>query len=207
MRGSIFPAGITNGPGGTGYTKELDERLPYEVDAAKQLLADAGYPEGIEEELRRPNDRYVNEEAICTAVGGRLGKIGVKVSLLAQTKSKHHKELKENQGDLHRLGRGAPTTDSHHVPHNLYETGASWNKANFSDTEGEAARRGTEGEANREKRKAATAKARKIVKDNTAQLPSHHQVMPGASKRRAEVPTRPTNEPVGRRANERERKP
>ena len=62
-----------------------------------------------------------------------LGKIGVKVSLFAQTKSKHFKELKDNQGDFYMLGWGVPTLDSHYVFHYLYESGASWNRVNFSN--------------------------------------------------------------------------
>ena len=131
MRGLSSPAGIITFPGVTGYTKALDERLPYDVAAAKQLLADAGYPDGFDIELRCPNDRYVNDEAICTAVVGMLGKIGVNVSLNAQTKSKHFKELKDDQGDFYMLGWGVPTLDSHYVFHYLYETGASWNKVNL----------------------------------------------------------------------------
>ena len=115
MRGLSEPAGIITFPGVNGYTKELDARLPYDVDAAKKLLADAGYPNGFDVELRCPNDRYVNDEAICTAVVGMLGKIGVNVSLFAQTKSKHFKELKDNQGDFYMLGWGVPTLDSHYV--------------------------------------------------------------------------------------------
>jgi len=94
MRGLSSPAGIITFPGVTGYTKELDKRLPYDVEVAKKLLADAGYPDGFDVELRCPNDRYVNDEAICTAVVGMFGKIGVNVSLNSQTKSKHFKELK-----------------------------------------------------------------------------------------------------------------
>ena len=103
MRGLSEPAGIITFPGVNGYTKELDARLPYDVDAAKKLLADAGYPNGFDVELRCPNDRYVNDEAICTAVVGMFGKIGVNVSLFAQTKSKHFKELKDNQCDFYML--------------------------------------------------------------------------------------------------------
>ncbi len=112
--------------------------MPYDVDAAKKLLADAGYPKGFDVELRCPNDRYVNDEAICTAVVGMLGKIGVNVNLFAQTKSKHFKELKDDQGDFYMLGWGVPTLDSHYVFHYLYDTGASWNKVNFSNAEVDA---------------------------------------------------------------------
>jgi ABC-type dipeptide transport system, periplasmic component len=151
MRGLSEPAGIITFPGVNGYTQDLDKRLPYDVDAAKKLLADAGYPKGFDVELRCPNDRYVNDEAICTAVVGMLGKIGVNVNLFAQTKSKHFKELKEDKGDFYMLGWGVPTLDSHYVFHYLYESGASWNKVNFSNSEVDAAIRVMEGEVDLEK--------------------------------------------------------
>ncbi len=198
MRGLSEPAGIITFPGVTGYTKALDKRLPYDVDAAKKLLADAGYPNGFDVELRCPNDRYVNDEAICTAVVGMLGKIGVNVNLFAQTKSKHFKELKDNQGDFYMLGWGVPTLDSHYVFHYLYETDASWNKVNFSDADVDAAIRVMEGEVDLDKRNAAIAKAWKIVRDNIAYLPLHHQVISWASKSNVNVPIRPNNEPLFR---------
>ncbi len=201
MRGLSEPAGIITFPGVNGYTKELDARLPYDVDAAKKLLADAGYPNGFDVELRCPNDRYVNDEAICTAVVGMLGKIGVNVSLFAQTKSKHFKELKDNQGDFYMLGWGVPTLDSHYVFHYLYESGASWNKVNFSNSEVDAAIRVMEGEVDLDKRNEAIAKAWKIVKDDISYLPLHHQVISWASKSNVDVPIRPNNEPLFRFAS------
>ncbi len=198
MRGLSEPAGIITFPGVTGYTKALDKRLPYDVNAAKKLLADAGYPNGFDVELRCPNDRYVNDEAICTAVVGMLGKIGVNVNLFAQTKSKHFKELKDDQGDFYMLGWGVPTLDSHYVFHYLYESGASWNKVNFSDADVDAAIRVMEGEVDLDKRNAAIAKAWKIVRDNIAYLPLHHQVISWASKTNVNVPIRPNNEPLFR---------
>ena len=198
MRGLSEPAGIITFPGVNGYTEELDKRLPYDVDAAKKLLADAGYPNGFDVELRCPNDRYVNDEAICTAVVGMLGKIGVNVNLFSQTKSKHFKELKDNQGDFYMLGWGVPTLDSHYVFHYLYETDASWNKVNFSNADVDAAIRVMEGEVDLDKRNAAIAKAWKIVKDDIAYLPLHHQVISWASKSNVDVPIRPNNEPLFR---------
>ena len=200
MRGLSEPAGIITFPGVNGYTAELDKRLPYDPEASKKLLAEAGYPNGFEVELRCPNDRYVNDEAICTAVVGMLGKVGVKVNLFAQTKSKHFKELKDNQGDFYMLGWGVPTLDSHYVFHYLYETGASWNRVNFSNAEVDAAIRVMEGEVDLEKRNTAIAKAWKIVKDDISYLPLHHQVISWASKSNVSVPIRPNNEPLFRTA-------
>ena len=201
MRGLSEPAGIITFPGVNGYTTDLDKRLPYDVSAAKKLLADAGYPNGFDVELRCPNDRYVNDEAICTAVVGMFGKIGVNVNLFAQTKSKHFKELKDNQGDFYMLGWGVPTLDSHYVFHYLYESGASWNKVNFSNSEVDAAIRVMEGEVDLDKRNAAIANAWKIVKDDISYLPLHHQVISWASKSGVNVPIRPNNEPLFRTAS------
>src|SRR5271166_1990278 len=52
---------------------------------AKQLLAEAGYPDGFSMSMDCPNDRYVNDEAICTAIVAMLARVGVKVDLTAQT--------------------------------------------------------------------------------------------------------------------------
>ena len=201
MRGLSEPAGIITFPGVNGYTQDLDKRLPYDVDAAKKLLADAGYPKGFDVELRCPNDRYVNDEAICTAVVGMFGKIGVNVNLFAQTKSKHFKELKEDKGDFYMLGWGVPTLDSHYVFHYLYESGASWNKVNFSNSDVDAAIRVMEGEVDLDKRNAAIANAWKIVKDDISYLPLHHQVISWATKKNVDVPIRPNNEPLFRFAS------
>ncbi len=198
MRGDSEPAGIITFPGVTGYTKALDKRLPYDPEAAKQLLVDAGYPDGFDVELRCPNDRYVNDEAICTAVVGMFGKIGVNVSLNSQTKSKHFKELKEDKGDFYMLGWGVPTLDSHYVFHYLYDSGASWNKVNFSNARVDELIKVMEGEVDLTKRNAAIAEAWKIVKDDISYLPLHHQVISWASKKSVNVPIRPNNEPLFR---------
>ena len=63
-----------------------------------------------------PNDRYVNDERICQAAASMLAKIGVKVTLLAQTKSKYFgKVLAQNNYDtsFFLLGWTPSTFDSH----------------------------------------------------------------------------------------------
>ena len=81
MRGLAIPAGMIIQPGMNGYTPEFDARSPYNPDAAKALLAAAGYPDGFEVRLDCPKNRYLNDEAICRAVAGMLAKIGITVDL------------------------------------------------------------------------------------------------------------------------------
>src|SRR5229473_3494399 len=89
MRGFAHPTALMVGPGINGYDATLDKRYPYDPLAAKRLLSEAGYPDGFEVGFDCPNDRYVNDEAICQAVVAMLARIGVKANLLAQTKAKY----------------------------------------------------------------------------------------------------------------------
>ena len=85
------------------------------------------------------------------------------------------------------LGWGVPTLDSHYVFHYLYDTGASWNKANFSNVRVDELIKVMEGEVDLDKRNAAIAEAWQIVKDDITYLPLHHQVIAWASKKNVNV--------------------
>ena len=65
-----------------------------------------------------PNDRYVNDEAICQAVVGMLARAGVKVNLMAQPKAQYFaKVLKSGNYNtsFYLLGWTPGTFDSHNV--------------------------------------------------------------------------------------------
>ena len=198
MRDLSSPAGIITFPGVTGYTKALDERLPFDAESSKALLAEAGYPDGFDITLDCPNDRYVNDEAICTAVASMLSKVGINVTLDAQTKSKHFGDLKENLSDFYMLGWGVPILDSHYVFSFLYDSKGSWNKTNFSNARVDELIANMLVEVNLDKRNDYIAEVWAIVKDNIAYLPLHHQVISWASKMNVNVPIRPNNEPLFR---------
>ncbi len=88
MRGASRPTGLMVGPGINGWTEAQDKRLPQDVEGAKKLLADAGYPNGFEVTMNCPNDRYVNDGQICQSVAANLARIGVKINLVAETKAR-----------------------------------------------------------------------------------------------------------------------
>src|SRR5260370_34614117 len=64
MRGLAHPTALMVGPGVNGYDPALDKRYPHDPAAAKQLLAEAGYPNGVEVRFDCPNDRYGSDGAI-----------------------------------------------------------------------------------------------------------------------------------------------
>ena len=93
MRGAATPTGLMVAPGISGFDPALNKRLPYDPAAAKKLLAEAGYPNGFEVGMNCPNDRYVNDAAICQAMAAMLAQIGVKVNLMAETKATYFPKI------------------------------------------------------------------------------------------------------------------
>lgn len=67
-------------PGAFGYTPDLTVP-PADLDAARRLLAEAGYPNGFRLTLHGPNDRYPNDSRIAQAVGQMWTRIGIRTQV------------------------------------------------------------------------------------------------------------------------------
>ena len=121
MRGLSTPSALMIAPQLYALSKDFT-RPKYDPDAAKNLLAEAGYPDGFEVTLDCPNDRYVNDAAICQAMVGMLARIGVRINLLAPPKAQYFaKVLKPGgyQTSFYMLGWTPGTLDSHNVMHDI----------------------------------------------------------------------------------------
>ena len=86
MEGLAAPAGQTVPEGWFGHNPALMVET-YDPEGAKQLLAEAGYPDGFGITIHGPNNRYVNDSKICQAVGQMLARIGLKVEVDTMPKS------------------------------------------------------------------------------------------------------------------------
>ena len=126
MLGLGHPTWMMWGPGVNGYNARLDVRPKVDVNQAKELLKAAGYPNGFRVTFDCPNDRYVMDEQICTAITSMLARIGIKVDLLAQTKAKYFaKILAPNYDtDFFLLGWTPATYDAHNPLYSLLGTRA-----------------------------------------------------------------------------------
>ena len=135
MRGQSHPTGLMYGPGVNGYTEASDVRYPYDPAAAKKLLADAGYPNGFAVTLDCPNDRYINDEAICQAAVIMLARIGIKVTLNAQTRLQYFAEISnpDYKTSFYMLGWTPSTYDAHNSLFNLAGTRRNGVRGIFND--------------------------------------------------------------------------
>lgn len=67
-------------PGNLGYDPSV-EPYPYDPDKARELLAEAGYPDGFSIEMAGPSETYINFEQVLQAVVGYWAEVGIDVDL------------------------------------------------------------------------------------------------------------------------------
>ena len=95
-----------------GFNPDL-KPIPYDPGKAKKLLAEAGYPNGLDVALEVPLGRYLQAADIGQIVAAQLGQIGVRVKLKEQDFGLWIKKAyKGGQGDMAYLGLAWPTLDA-----------------------------------------------------------------------------------------------
>jgi ABC-type transport system substrate-binding protein len=78
-------------------------------------MEEAGYGDGFSIQLDCPNDRYINDEAICQAAVGMLAQIGITANLSALPRAQHFPLIANLETDFYMLGWGVPTYDAEYV--------------------------------------------------------------------------------------------
>ncbi len=199
MDGQSLPSGIIAPPQINGYPRELDRVTVPDLAKARALLATAGYPQGFDITLNCPNDRYLNDVAICQAVARQLGRIGVRVSVVAQSKTKHFPLLRTGRAPFYLLGWGVPTFDSayifQHLFHTRTTTNGSWNGTGFTDATVDAAIRSLQQETDRAERARRVAMLWERLKASNIYLPIHIQTLRYAMSQDLDIPVDATNKP------------
>ncbi|SIT13460.1 peptide/nickel transport system substrate-binding protein [Roseivivax lentus] len=181
MRGQSEPAGMIAPPFVNGWTEEMDASSATDVEAAKALMEEAGYADGFSIQLDCPNDRYINDEAICQAAVGMLAQIGVTVNLDAKPKAQHFPLITNGETDFYMLGWGVPTYDSEYIfnflVHTRGEERGSWNNTGYSNADVDAQIVSLASETDLEARNATIADIWEVVQDEQLYIPIHHQVL------------------------------
>ncbi len=199
MRGNAQSSGLLIAPGVNGYKSEDDVRLATDLETAKATLAEAGYPEGFALTLRCPNDRYVNDEAICTATVSMLAKLGLDVTLDAVPVSQYWTELREGKFDMYLLGWSPGTFDAEHPIRFLMHTPdpekklGSWNFGGYSNTTVDALLPAIQQELDATARQTMIDQVHTILKDDVVYTPLHVQPLVWATRDDIALRQRPDN--------------
>lgn len=201
MRGKSRTAGAVVAPPIPGYVPELDERLPFDPDAARALLAEASVPEGLEFDFNCLQDGLVNEEQFCQAIASMWSRVGLKPKLDVAPRAVQTPKRTNGQTDVYTLGWATlPMLDAYSPLLQIFHTkegnSGVFNWGDWSFPELDALVQAAGKELDLDKRLAMETEALKIVKDQIIMIPLHQQPMAWAvTDDVVEMPLFPDNKP------------
>jgi len=196
MRNQSVPTGALIASNVNGYAPEMSRRAaPFDPAAARKLLVDAGYADGFEVALDCPNDRYVNDEAICTAVVAMLARIGIKVNLNAQTRARFFAKVNTPgfNTSFYLLGWTPSTYDAHNVLINLVHSRdatrsrGQFNNGGYSNLEVDRLTDLVASEIDKARRQEMISRAFRLLAEDFGYIPLHQQAIVWAMKRNIDV--------------------
>lgn len=139
MRGRAEPESQLLPAGLSGYSQEHAERLAYNPETARQLLTEAGYPDGFSFQFKCTNDRYLNDESVCRAIASMFAQVGLDAELDTMPVRNYWSELRAGNFDMYLLGWSPGTFDAEHpirflaiTPDEAGRVG-SWNFGGYSN--------------------------------------------------------------------------
>ncbi len=186
MRGFGTVGAQASPEGYAGYIDTLDAR--YDVEKAKELMAEAGYADGFTVSMMAPNNRYVNDDKIAQAVASMLSKIGIKVDLQTLPKAQYWPEFDARAADMMMIGWHADTEDSANFHQFLSacpdaETGnGQYNSGNYCNPEADKLMDLANTETDLAKRSAYLQQLEQILSDEAAFIPLHWQNLAWGAK-------------------------
>ena len=198
MRGAAAPTALMIGAAVRGFQADMNKRLPYDVEAAKKLMAEAGYPQGFEVGMNCPNDRYVNDSAICQAVAANLARINVKVNLQAETKVSYFPKILRRDTSFYLLGWTPSTVDAHDVLSAIMATPndkgqGQFNLGAYSNPKLDELTLKVQAETDDKKRNEMIREAFKLHQDDVGHLPLHQQALAWAHSNKVSLVQLPNN--------------
>jgi peptide/nickel transport system substrate-binding protein len=112
------------GKGQYGYDPNLRPRYEYNPKKARELLAKAGYPNGIDVELSTPVGRYTLDKQITEAITAMLTAAGIRTRLLTPEWPTLWANVQAGRVPFFYMGRGS-VLDPSAALHQYFRTGGS----------------------------------------------------------------------------------
>jgi len=198
MRGLSQPTGTIVAPQVAGWTEAVHKRLPYDLEGAKKMLAEAGYPQGFEVDFACPNNRYINDEEICQAVTAMWARLGVKAKLRTLPLVTYFPMIQRHEASIYMLGWGVPTFDSLYSLQSLTRTigqggDGNYNMGRYSNPRMDYIVDRVKVETDLPVRNRLLTEGLQLSNDTVSHIPLHNQIIPWAMKKNIEVVHRADN--------------
>jgi peptide/nickel transport system substrate-binding protein len=166
-----------------GYDPSL-KPVKQDVAKAKKLLAEAGFPNGLEITLNSPQGRYVRDKEVAEAAAGQLTKAGIKTTLKTYEFVNYLNNMVyvHKAGPVWLIGWGQPMMDAEGIYVPLFRTGSLLNNYHNPDFDGMVDQAQTM--MDEKQRQAQYFRINKLWLDDQPAAPLYQQIdLYGASKR------------------------
>ena len=198
MRGASIPVALMLPPQVNGYAPDLAKRLPFDVEASKKLLAEAGYPNGFDVTMNCPSDRYVNDGAICQAVAANLARANIKIKLEVETKGTYFPKILRRDTSFYMLGWTSTTVDAENGLYAIMSTPGDGGRGQFnlgaySNARLDELTEKIGSETDIKKRNEMIREAMKIHQDEIGHIPLHQQAINWGAKKTVDLVQWPVN--------------
>jgi peptide/nickel transport system substrate-binding protein len=198
MRGLSQPTGTIVAPQVAGWTEAVHKRFPYDPEASKKLLAEAGYAQGFEVDFACPNNRYINDEEICQAVTAMWAKVGVRAKLRTLPLVTYFPMIQRYEASIYMLGWGVPTFDALYSLQSLVRTvgtggDGNYNVGRYSNQRMDYIVDRIKTETDLPVRNRFLTEGLQLSNDTVSHLPLHNQIIPWALKKNVDVVHRADN--------------
>lgn len=147
----------------------------YNPEKAKQLLAEAGYPNGFSIDMDTPNGRYLMDRDISQIVAAQLGEVGIKVNLKVREWGNYVQMFTSHKvSPMYLLGWALPSVDPDQWATPMFGVGEP--VSNFDDKEIQALVVEARQEIDPDKRTKLYEKLNDLVHDKAPWLFLHQQI-------------------------------
>jgi peptide/nickel transport system substrate-binding protein len=145
-----------------------------------------------------PNNRYINDEAVCQAIVGMWAKIGLKVRLNAMPRATYFPKIQKFDTSAYLLGWGVPTFDALYSIQSLIRSvgqggDGNFNLGRFSNKQIDDIVDKVKVEIDESKRNAMITDVLKQHAAEVGHIPLHNQVIPWAMRKNVNVVHRADN--------------
>lgn len=198
MRGLAQTTGTLVAPQVNGWTEGVHKRFPYDPEAARKLLAEAGYPQGFEVDFACPNNRYINDEETCQAVTAMWSRVGVRAKLRTLPLVTYFPMIQRFEASIYMLGWGVPTFDALYSLQSLVRSVGSggdgnYNVGRYSNPRMDAIVDRVKVETDIPVRNRLLTEGLQLSNDTVSHIPLHNQIIPWAMKKSVDVVHRADN--------------
>ena len=186
MDGFALPAANVVAPPVFGHVaaRKAD---PYQLDEAKRLLAEAGFPEGFGLTLHAPNNRYVNDEQIAQAVAQMLTRAGIATKVETMPVATYFTRARNLEFSVAMLGWGSFSGDlALRTLAATFDTQSgygAWNWGRYGNPKVDALLKEGFATTDEGRREAIARDAAALALGEYALIPVHHQIASWAMKR------------------------